>query len=128
MTKSNSKQKRVKNTQEREMGILPLNSSLGEHCYSLWRETASTRLAGKNIRCGELGTTRLATKNTHCGELKTTRLATKNTHWASDDYYSLGEIEHSPWRAMTDRSANRPLFSLKTLILTTPILIGNNAY
>jgi len=43
MTKSNSKQKRVKNTQERETGILPLNSSLGEHCYSLWWETTSTR-------------------------------------------------------------------------------------
>jgi len=43
MTKSNSKQKRLKNTQERETGIRPLNSSLGEHCYWLWRETTSTR-------------------------------------------------------------------------------------
>jgi len=31
------------NTQERETDIVPLNSSLGEHYYSLWRETTSTR-------------------------------------------------------------------------------------
>jgi len=77
-------------------------------------------LGGENIRCGELGSTRRVAKNTRCGELETTRQATNYTRWASDDYYSLGEVEHSPWRAMTDRSANRPLFSLKTLILTTP--------
>ena len=77
-------------------------------------------LGGENICCGELGTTRLATKNTRCGELGTTRRATKNTRWASNDFYSLGEFEHSSWRATTDRSANKPLFSLQTLILTTP--------
>jgi len=43
MKKSNSKQKRVKKTQECETGNLPLNNSLGEFNYSLWRETASTR-------------------------------------------------------------------------------------
>jgi len=77
-------------------------------------------LGGENIRCGELGSTRRATKNTRCGELGTTRQATKYTRWASDDIFSLRKIEHSPWRAIPDRSANRPLFSLKTLILTTP--------
>jgi len=70
-------------------------------------------LGGKNIRCGELGTTRQATKNTRCGELGTTCQETKNTRWASNDFYSLGEFEHSPWRATTDRSANRPLFYLQ---------------
>jgi len=77
-------------------------------------------LGGQNIRCGELGSTRRATKNTRCGELGTTRHATKNTRWASDDFYSLGEFEHSPWRVTTDRSANKPLSHSKTLILTTP--------
>ena len=72
--------------------------------YSLGRE---------NIRCGELGSTRRVTKNTRCGELGTTRQATKITCWASDDFYSLGEFEHSPWRATTDRSTNRPLFSIQ---------------
>jgi len=43
MTKSNSKQKRVKKTQEQESGNLPLNSSLGEFNYLLWRATTSTR-------------------------------------------------------------------------------------
>jgi len=33
----------VKKTQERETGNLPLNSSLGELNYSLWRATSSTR-------------------------------------------------------------------------------------
>ena len=70
-------------------------------------------LGGENIRCGELRTTRQVTKNTRCGELGTTRQATKNTRYASDDFYSLGEFEHSPWRARTDRSANRPLFLLQ---------------
>jgi len=70
-------------------------------------------LGGENIRCGELGSTRLTTKNTRCGELGTTRQATKNTRWASNDFYSLGKVEHSSWRATTDRSANRPLFSLQ---------------
>jgi len=70
-------------------------------------------LGGENIRCGELGSTRRATKNTRCGELGTTRQATKNIRCASDDICSLGEIEHSPWRATIDRSANRPLFSLQ---------------
>jgi len=69
-------------------------------------------LGGENIRCGELGSTRRATKNTRCGELGTTRQATENTRWASDDFCSLGEVEHSPWRATTERSTNRPLFSL----------------
>jgi len=67
-------------------------------------------LDGENIRCGELGSTRRATKNTCCGELGTTRQATKYTRWASDDYYSLGEFEHSLWRATTDKYANKPLF------------------
>jgi len=70
-------------------------------------------LGGENIRCGELGSTRRATKNTRCSELRTNRQATKYTRWASDDYYSLGEVEHSSWRATTDRSSNRPLFSLQ---------------
>jgi len=35
--KFNLKQKRVKKTQERETGSLPLNNSRGEHNYSLWR-------------------------------------------------------------------------------------------
>jgi len=70
-------------------------------------------LGGENIRCGELGSTRQVTKNTRCGELGTTRQATKNTRWANDDICSLGEVEHSPWRATTDRYANRPLFSLQ---------------
>jgi len=70
-------------------------------------------LGGENIRCGELGSTRRATKNTRCGELGTTCLTTKNTRWASNDFYSLGEFEHSLWRATTDRSAKRPLFSLQ---------------
>jgi len=70
-------------------------------------------LGGENIRCGELGSTRRATKNTRSGELGTSRHATKNTRWASDDYYSLGEFGHSPWRATTYRSANRSLFSLQ---------------
>ena len=35
MTKSNSKQKRVKKTQERKTGSLLLNNSLGEFNYSL---------------------------------------------------------------------------------------------
>jgi len=77
-------------------------------------------LGGENIRCCELGSTRRATKNTRCGELGTTRQVTKYTRWASDGIFSLGEIEHSPWRAMTDRSTNRPLFHSKTLISTTP--------
>jgi len=67
----------------------------------------------ENIRCGELGSTRRATKNTRCGELGTTRQAAKYTRWASDDICSLGEFDHLPWRATTDRSANRPLFSLQ---------------
>jgi len=70
-------------------------------------------LGGENIRCGELGTTRQATKNTCCRELGTTRQLTKNICCASDGICSLGEFEHSPWRATTDRSANRPLFSLQ---------------
>jgi len=70
-------------------------------------------LGGENIRCGDLGSTRRATKNTCCGELGTTRQATKNTRWASDDFYSLGEDEHSSWRAMIGRSTNRPLFSIQ---------------
>jgi len=70
-------------------------------------------IGGENIRCGELGSTRQTTKNTCCGELGTTRQATKNTRWASDDFYSQDEFEHSLWRATTDRSANRPLFSLQ---------------
>jgi len=77
-------------------------------------------LGGENIRCGELGSTRRATKNTRCDELGTTRQATKYTRWASDDIFSLGEIEHSSWRVMTDRSTNRPLSHSKTLISTTP--------
>jgi len=77
-------------------------------------------LAGENIRCGELGSTRRVTKNTRCGELGTTRQATKNTRWASDDFCSLAEIEHSSWRAMTDRSANRPLFSLQNPNFNNP--------
>jgi len=70
-------------------------------------------LGGENIRCGELGSTRRATKNTRCGKLGTTLQATKYTRWASDDICSLCEVEHSPWGATTDRSANRPLFSLQ---------------
>jgi len=70
-------------------------------------------LGGQNIRCGELGSTRRVTKNTRCGELGTTPQTTKYTRWASDDFYSLGEFEHLPWRATTHRSANRPLFSLQ---------------
>ena len=70
-------------------------------------------LGGENIRCGELGSTPRATKNTRCGELGSNRQATKNTRWVSDDICSLGEIEHSPWRAMIDRLVNRPLFSLQ---------------
>jgi len=70
-------------------------------------------LGGENIRCGELGFTRRATKNTRCGELGTTHQATKYTRWASDDICLLGEFEHSPWRATTDKFANRPLFSLQ---------------
>jgi len=68
---------------------------------------------GKNIRCGELGSTRRATRNTRCGELGTTRQATNYTRGASDDIFSLGEFEHSLWRATTNRSAKRPLFSLQ---------------
>jgi len=45
--------------------------------------------------------------------LGTTRQATKITRWASDDIYSLGEFEHSLWRATTDRSTKRPMFSLQ---------------
>jgi len=37
MSKSNSKQKRVKKTQERETSNLPLDSLLGKLNYSLWR-------------------------------------------------------------------------------------------
>jgi len=70
-------------------------------------------LGGENIRCGELGSTRRATKTTRCGEVGTTRQATKYTRWASNEIFSLGELEHSPWRATTERSANRPLFSLQ---------------
>jgi len=70
-------------------------------------------LGGENIRCGELGSTCQATKNTRCGKLGTTRQATKNTRRAINDFYSLGEFEHSPWRATTDKSANIPLFSLQ---------------
>jgi len=70
-------------------------------------------LGEENIRCVELGSTCRATKNTRCGELGTTCEATKNTRWASDDICSLGEIEHSPWRATIDRSVNRPLFSVQ---------------
>jgi len=70
-------------------------------------------LGGENIRYGKLGSTRRATKDTRCGELGTTRQATKYTRWASDDICSLGEFEHSPWRATTHRYANRPLFSLQ---------------
>jgi len=77
-------------------------------------------LRGENTRCGELGSTRQATKNTRCGELGTTRQATKNTRWASDDFYSLGKVEHSPWRAMIDRSANRPLFPLQNANFDNP--------
>jgi len=98
VSKSNSNQKRAKKTQEREIGNLPLNNSLGEFNYSLWRATASNRQATKNTRCGELGTTRQATKNTRC---------------ASDDFFSLREFEHSLWRGTTDMSANKPLFSLQ---------------
>jgi len=36
MSKSNSKQKREKKTQERETGSLLLGNSRGEHYYSLW--------------------------------------------------------------------------------------------
>jgi len=43
MTKSNSKQKRVKKTEERKTGSLLLNNLLGELNYSLWRATTSTR-------------------------------------------------------------------------------------
>jgi len=43
MTMSNSKQKRAKKTQEHETGNLPMNSSLGEFNYSLWRATTSNR-------------------------------------------------------------------------------------
>jgi len=57
MSKSNSKQKRAKKTQEHETGNLPINNSLG----------------GENIRCGELGSTRQAIKYSRCGELGTTR-------------------------------------------------------
>jgi len=70
-------------------------------------------LGGENICCGELGSTRRATKNTHYGELRTTRQATKYTRWASDDIWSLGELEHLPWQATIDRSAKRPLLSLQ---------------
>jgi len=77
-------------------------------------------LGGENIRCGELGSTRRATENTRCGELGTTHQATKNTRWASDDIYSLGEFEHSLWGATTDRSANRPLFSLQNPNFVNP--------
>jgi len=77
-------------------------------------------LSGENIRCGELGSTRQATKNTRCGELGTTRQATKNTRCGSDDICSLGEVEHSPCRATTDRSANRPLFSLQNPSFDNP--------
>jgi len=59
-------------------------------------------------------------QNTHCAELGTTRQATKYTRWASNDIFSLGEIEHSPWRAMIDKSTNKPLSHSKTLISTTP--------
>jgi len=106
MTKSNSKHKCVKKTQENEnrqsaneqfFRRVQLLAVASNNIYSLGRE---------NICYGELGSTRQATKNTCCGELGTTR-------WASDDICSLGEVEHSPWRATTDRSTNRPLFSLQ---------------
>jgi len=62
-------------------------------------------LGGENTRGGELGSTLQATKNTRCG---------------SDDICSLGEVEHSLWRVTTDRSANRPLFSLQNLNFDNP--------
>jgi len=37
MTKFDSKQKRVKKTQERKTGSLLLNNLQGEHNYSMWR-------------------------------------------------------------------------------------------
>jgi len=77
-------------------------------------------VGGENIRCGEFRSTSQATKNTHCGELGTTRQGTKNTRWESDDFYSLGEFEHSLLRATTDRFANRPLFSLQNLNFDKP--------
>jgi len=123
LTKSNSKQKRAKKTQERKTGSLLLNI----HCsvYLLCGENircgelGSTRQTSKTTRCGELGTTRQATKNTRCGELGTTRQATKNIRCASDDIYSLGEVEHSLWRATTDRSRTNLCSHSKTHILTT---------
>ena len=81
--------------------------------YEKDTRTRNRQSATKNIRCGELGSTRQATKNTRCGEWGTTRQATKNSRCGSDDICSLGGVEHSPWRATTDRSANRPLFSLQ---------------
>jgi len=113
MTKSNSKQKHAKKTQklenrhsanERFARRVQLLAVASDGVYSL---------GGENIRYGEFGSTCQATKNTRCGELGNTRQATKNTHWANDDIFSLGEVEHSSWRATTDRSANRPLFSLQ---------------
>jgi len=113
MTKSNSKHKRVKKDTRTQNG-----QSATEQLARRIQLLAVARdgiysLGGENICCGELRSTRRATKNTRCGELGTTRQATKYTHWASDNICSLGEFEHSPWRAMTDRSANRPLFSLQ---------------
>ena len=120
MTKSNSKQKRVKNTQERETGILPLSSSLGEHYYSLWQETASTRQAGKTFALAswDLLVRRPKTLDVGSWELLVRRPRTLARRAMTTTRQV--RFEHSSWRAMTDRSANKPLFLLKTLILTTP--------
>jgi len=106
-TETSEKDTRTRNRQsatEQFSGRVQLLAMASDDVYSL---------GGENIRCGELGSTRQAAKNTRCGELGTTRQAIKNTRWASDDFYSLGEVEHSSLRATTDRSANRPLFSLQ---------------
>jgi len=113
MTKSNSKHKQVKKTQERENGQSATEQFARRTQLLAVASDDVYSLGGENIRCGELGSTR-------CGELGTTRQATKNTHCASDDICSLGEFEHSPWRATTDRSANNLCSHSKTLILTTP--------
>jgi len=98
MTKSNSKQKRVKKTQEHE------NRQSATEQFA--RLTQLLVVASDSVYS-------LGVENIRCGELGSTRQATKNTRWASDDTYSLGEFEHSSWRATTDRYVNRPLFSLQ---------------
>jgi len=113
MTKSNSKQKRAKKTQEHENRQSANEQFARQTQLLIVARDGVYSLGGENIRCGELGSTRWATKNTRCGELGTTRQATKYTRWASDDIFSLGEFDHSSWRATTDRSANRHLFSLQ---------------